>query len=635
MHFPPPATPPSFDVVVERDRMVAMRDGVRLATDVYRPARDGTPLAEPRPVLLHRTPYNKVEADRRVGYNRWFAARGYVVVDQDCRGCFRSEGETRFLVPEAEDGYDTMAWLATQPWAGTVGTFGTSWSSWTQTALAGLGPENLGAMVPNMSGANGYTSSVRHGGALEMRFAAWAFWHSATNSQAALKSDPWVDGALNLGAPRMDDWLTRWPIREGQTQLALVPSYERWLLELASRADYDEEYWGHPSLNPSRHWQSFPDCPVLYVGGWYDSYTRGTLESFVGHGAVKRGPVRALVGPWTHGTGTLEVSYSGDVEFGEAAALPSFRELHLRWYDAWLNGADNGVADEPPLTLFVMGGGGGAMSPQGRLVHGGRWRSEREWPLARTRFTSYYLHGDGGLREAEPDAGGGATTYRYDPANPVPSIGGNVSSLRGMDDLPPGRTDIEAVPPGARQRDIMHAGGYDQVEDPRHFGCRAPYLPLGSRPDVLVFRSAPLESDVEITGPIEADLWFASSTPDTDVTVKLIDVYPPSAAYPFGYALNLTDSILRLRYRNGDGRASFLEPGVPVRVTVTLYPTSNLFVRGHRIRLDVSSSNFPRFDVNPNTGEPIGRERMRQAASNTVFHEAGRASRIVLPVIPA
>ena len=182
-------------------------------------------------------------------------------------------------------------------------------------------------MIPNVSGANGYTSSIRQGGALELRFIAWAFWHSAVNTQAALKAEPHVTPALNFGAPVFREWLSRWPIRAGQTQLKLVPAYERWALRLIAEADYSDAYWGHPSLNPSAHWRNFPDAPALYVGGWYDSYTRATFESFLGHGGAQKAPVHVLVGPWVHGSATTEQSFAGDVEFGEAAALPSFREL--------------------------------------------------------------------------------------------------------------------------------------------------------------------------------------------------------------------------------------------------------------------------------------------------------------------
>jgi len=267
-------------------------------------------------------------------------------------------------------------------------------------------------------------------------------------------------------------------------------------------------------------------------------------------------------------------------------------------------------------------------------VHGGRWRDEREWPLARTAFTDFFLRGDGSLRREAPGEASSSTTYRFDPANPVPSIGGNVSSLRDLAPLPPGIADPGYAPRGGRTQDIMSPGGFDQREAPQFYGCRPPYLPLGARPDVLVFETAPLVEPLEVTGPIEVRLWVTTSAVDTDFTAKLVDVYPPSPWYPLGYALNLTDSIQRLRYRNGRERGELMRPGEVVNLTIALYPTSNLFMPGHRIRLDVSSSNFPRFDVNPNTGEPLGRDRRRVVADNTVYHERGRASRVVLPLIP-
>src|SRR5262245_18095869 len=300
--------------------------------------------------------------------------------------------------------------------------------------------------------------------------------------------------------------------------------------------------------------------PILLVGGWYDSYTRATFQNFVGLGAGGRRPVRALVGPWTHGGKTMELSYAGDVEFGRAAALPSFDELHLRWFDRWLRGVDNGLDGEAPLRIFVMGGGSGRRSSAGRLVHGGRWRDEQEWPLARTRFTDFYLHEDGALRTEAPRAASSATTYRFDPAHPVPSIGGNVSSLREVLPLPSGIVDPRHAGRGERTADVMRAGGFDQREASEFHGCRPPYLPLGSRADVLVFETSPRGDPVEVTGPIEARLWVATSALDTHFTAKHIAVYPPSPSYPLGYALNLTDSIARLRYRNGRERAELVTP---------------------------------------------------------------------------
>ena len=625
---------PLYDLVVERNVMVPMRDGVKLATDIYFPAQNGQPLAGRHPAVLHRTPYNKDEVEETWGYSGFFARHGYIAVIQDGRGTYASEGEVDFLVPEAEDGYDALAWIDQQAWSnGKVGTWGTSWAGWTQTAPAALGPKNLATMVPNMSGANAHESSVRQGGALELRFLAWAFWHSGLNTQKALKANPAIDAALNMGAPSFSDWLTRLPIRKGQTQLKLVPAYEQWALKILTEADFTD-YWKHPSFAPALYWDDFPDMPMLIVGGWYDSYTRSTFKNFEGLTACNKGPVRVLVGPWTHGSSTVELSYAGDVEFGEAAALESFRQLHLQWFNWTLKGEDSDLAAEPPVRIFVMGGGGGQRTASGRLLHGGRWRDEQEWPLARTRYTAYYLHGDGRL-SAEIAAGdGGSTTYRFDPSDPVPSIGGSVSSLAELGDMPAGVADPAFAPRTTRVHQIMDSGGFDQVEGPQFWGCKPPYLPLGSRRDVLVFQTEPLAEDVEVTGPIEVKLWVSSSAVDTDFTAKLIDLYPPSAWYPHGYALNLTDSIMRLRYRNGPERGELLTPGEAVELTIVLYPTSNLFVAGHCIRLDISSSNFPRFDVNPNTGDRIGQERRRVGADNTVYHSAGRASHVVLPVIP-
>ena len=630
--MPSSESQPEYDVTIARDVMVAMRDGVRLATDIYFPSRNGEPVDTRMPALLHRTPYDKSVTEETLAYCRYFAQRGYVAVIQDCRGTFASEGDVDFLFPEAEDGFDTLEWIDRQPWSnGKVGSWGCSWASWTQTAMAALGPENLAAMVPNMSGSNGHESSIRHGGALELRFLAWAFWHSATNTQGRLKADPSVDAALNFGAPTFSDWLTRLPLRKGQTQLALVPPYEQWVLKLQEEADYTD-YWKHPSVNPSEYWNDFPDVPVLLVGGWYDSYARAVFENFKGLSERKKGPVRILMGPWTHGSSTPEVPFSGDIEFGEHAALDSFRDLHLAWFDQTLK--ENSVNSDAPVRIFVMGGGDGHRTPTGRMFHGGRWRDESEWPPARSEFTIYYLQPDGMLSTEEPPSGGGEVTYRYDPANPVPSIGGSVSSLTDLTGLPSGVSDPAHAPRATRVADVMSPGGFNQVEAPRFYGCHPPYLPLGSRRDVIVFETAPLAADTEVTGPIKVKLWVSTTAVDTDFTAKLIDVYPPSRWYPMGYALNLTDSLMRLRYRNGGETAELVEPDEVVEVTITLYPTSNLFSAGHRIRLDISSSNFPRFDVNPNTGEAIGHERLRVSADNTVYHNASRPSQIVLPIIP-
>jgi uncharacterized protein len=264
------------------------------------------------------------------------------------------------------------------------------------------------------------------------------------------------------------------------------------------------------------------------------------------------------------------------------------------------------------VLLYIMGTGEDRRSPSGRLQHGGFWRSEREWPLARAKPTPLFLNADGTLSSEPPQVSSGSTTYTFDPRHPVPTIGGNISSNQGL----------------------MTSGGYNQrARDDTHAADNR--LPLSERRDVFVCRTAPLEADLEVTGTVEVKLWVSSSAPDTDFTAKLIDEIPANPDYPLGFDLNLGDSILRARYREGlDHQAPPLKPGEVVPITITLYPTANVFKKGHRIRVDISSSNYPRFDVNPNTGDALGEYRRMVTADNTIHHDAAHPSQVVLPVIP-
>jgi len=615
---------PQYDVVVVKNVMVPMRDGVHLAADVYRPARAGAFVDTPLPALLERTPYSKDAPERVEANGLWYAERGYAVVLQDVRGRYRSEGTFSFLTQEPEDGYDTVEWMARQPWCnGKVGTLGLSYAGWTQVTAAALNPPHLAAMWVDEAGSNARTSTVRHNGAFEMRFLCWAFWQGAKSREA--KADPALERAL--GSVNVRDWLTRMPLKRGASPLALLPAYEAWAFAIASHGD-DDEFWAQPGFNLERHWDRFVDCPMVFLSGWYDSYTRANLENFVGLGARKRGPVQAIMGPWTHGVRQLAASCAGDVEFGAAAPL-EHNEERRTFFDRTLKGIPDSRA-EPPLRLFVMGGGSGRRTASGRLDHGGQWRDEREWPLRRTRFTEYYLHAGGRLAQVRPAGAEAWSRFVFDPQRPVPTVGGNMSSLVG---LMPRAAGAPEIPVEERERDMIGIpGAFDQREDPRFLGSAPPYLPLASRADVLVWQSEPLVRDLEVTGPVTVTLWVSSDAPDTDVTAKLIDVYPPSDDYPFGFAMNLTDSILRLRYRNG-GRPEPLAPGTPTRCAFALYPTSNRFRAGHRIRLDISSSNYPRFDVNPNTGEPLWASTAMRVAVNTIHHDAEHSSHVTLPVI--
>jgi putative CocE/NonD family hydrolase len=281
-----------------------------------------------------------------------------------------------------------------------------------------------------------------------------------------------------------------------------------------------------------------------------------------------------------------------------------------------------------------MGGGDGRKNKAGRLNHGGYWREEKSWPLTRAKPTQFYLHPDGSLQLRPTPDDKASTTYQFDPNDPVPTIGGNISSLATLAPIPPHIADPSILPFNARLEQIVVAGGFDQREHKGVFGANPPYrLPLSARRDVLVFETGPLSEDTEITGPLEVKLWVSSDAPDTDFTAKLIDVYPANEDYPNGYALNISDGIFRMRYRNSWSAPEMMQPGEVYPISITLYPTANLFAKGHRIRLDISSSNFPRFDVNPNTGEPLGRNTRLQIAHNTIYHHANYPSHVILPVV--
>lgn len=622
-------SPAEYAVLRLTDVMVPMRDGVRLATDVYLPARPEEPdrrIDQPCPVILIRTPYNK---NGSFETGEYFARRGYAVAVQDCRGRYRSEGTFDFLVQEAEDGYDAVEWAGTQPWSdGKVGMMGTSYLGWTQTAAAVMNPPHLAALVVNQAGSNAYTSSVRHNGAMELRFLAWAIWGAAIGTEAM--ADPKVRAALEN--VRASQWLDALPWTEGQTPLALAPSYEKWALELYRNGDYSE-YWEQPGFNFAKHWDNHADVPTLLCGAWYDSYTRATIENYVGLSKRLKSPVHLMLGPWTHGNLTVDQTFAGNVDLGERASVAgnlarNFSHMHLRWFDRWLKQLDNGVDNEGPVHYFVMGGEPVRRTPDGRLYRGGHWRRVDDFPLANAVDTPYYFTAGGGLSTTQPDEQC-STSFLFDPRNPVPTVGGNISSLYEVFSVPP---EIAArVTYEQRLGLIVSIGGQDQKEPPS--SPRAGQ-PLNSRPDVISFQTEPLEAPVEVVGPLKAVLYVSSSAPDTDFTVKLIDVVPPCPGFPQGYELNLSDSIFRCRYRNSFSEPEMMEPGEVYRIEIPMYGTGTIFGAGHRIRVDISSSNYPRFDVNPNTGEPIGRHTHTQTALNTVHLGGEHASHIVLPVVP-
>ncbi len=570
--------------------MVPMRDGVKLATDVFRPDAPGR-----FPVLVTRGPYGKDGYVNNPDHSIWFFSQnGYVVVSQDCRARFESEGDNYDpLFQEVQDGYDTVEWAARQSWSnGRVGTTGQSYLGATQYTLATSDPlpPHLQVMAPVSASADFHQSWVYHtGGAMEW---GWMVPYAIFKGRNTLarggheellaRMDEYVLPADNFAQPLKDEWYRHLPLNDWIDRLKeTAPYFADYLSNEA-----DGPYWW--AVNLMRHAKGIT-LPMFHVSSWYDIFLEGALNAYRtiraegGNGLARRNQ-RLLIGPWAHirPYTTPTSGETGDIDFGPEARV----ELHqflLRWFDYWLKDIDTGIVNEPPVRLFVMGEN--------------RWRDEQEWPLARTHYTRYYLHAAG---PANTRAGGGSLStvppgdeppdsYTYDPQDPAPTFGGNTL----------------IIPQG--------------VADQR---------PVEDRGDVLVYTSEALPRDLEVTGPIKMRLFAASSAVDTDFTAKLVDVRPD------GYAHNIQDGIIRARYRTSRSEPSLMEPGRVYEFVIDLWATSHVFMAGHRLRVEVSSSNFPRFDRNPNTGAAIGVDDRLEAARQTVYHRDEHPSHIVLPIIP-
>jgi putative CocE/NonD family hydrolase len=579
-----------FKIIRERNVMVPMRDGTRLATDVFRPDAPGR-----FPVLINRGPYGKDGYVDNPAHSVWFFPKhGYVVLSQDCRARFSSEGDYyNPLFQEAQDGYDTVEWAARQPWSnGRVGTTGQSYLGTTQYTLATSSPlpPHLQVMAPVSASSDFHQSWVYHtGGVMEWGWMVPYAIHKGRNTLERIgradllaQMDEYVLPPGNFAQPLTDQWYRHLPLRD-------------WIDRLKEAAPYFQEYFDHEldgpywwRINLLKHLAGIK-VPMFHVSSWYDIFLEGALNSFQAirkHGGseLARRNQKLLVGPWAHIRPYTEPTSGGcgDIDFGPEARI----ELHdylLRWFDYWLKDIDTGITDEPPVYIFVMGDN--------------RWCQENEWPLARTHYTRYYFHANspantrrgGGALSTVPPGDEPPDIYTYDPNDPAPTLGGNTL--------------------------IIPYGVADQG-------------PVEDRRDVLVCTSEPLERDLEITGPITAHLYAASRAIDTDFTAKLVDVRPD------GYAQNLQDGIIRARYRASAAQSSFISPGQVYEFVIDLWATSHVVKAGHRLRVDISSSNFPRFDRNPNTGAPLGQEARLEPARQTVYHSAAYPSYITLPVIP-
>ncbi len=558
--------------------MVPMRDGVRLSTDIYMPDALG-----PFPVILIRTPYNN-NREPDVQDAVYFATRGYAVLIQDVRGRGDSEGEWMPFAHEAQDGYDAQEWAGKQPWCtGKVGTSGGSYVGLTQWLPAPLRNPHLAAMAPRVGFSNLYHNWVYTGGAFQLGFnLRWGAiqMHTRTNRTQYL----WLPEEVHLSR-----LFWHLPLITGD-EAAGRPNefYKEWI----RHPSYDA-YWERLGNIEARYAEI--DVPAYGFGGWYDVFLQSTLNNFKGvanqgYSEKARRSQKVLIGPWIHSLGERGTcSKTGDIDFGPESTI-DLRGEELRWFDFWLKGMDNGILDEPRVKVFVMGAN--------------RWREADTWPIPGTRYTRYYLHsrgkanslhGDGGLGTALPISEP-PDSYIYDPTNPVPTLGG--STCCGEDVTP------------------VTMGPRDQ-------------RPAEERPDVLVYTTPPLEADLEVTGPVSVTLYAASDAPDTDFTAKLVDVFPD------GHAMNVAQGIIRARYRDSWEQPTLLEPSRVYEYSIDLWSTSNCFLRGHQIRVEISSSNFPQFDRNPNTGNPFGLDTEVRTATQRVYHDADHPSHILLPIVPA
>jgi hypothetical protein len=545
---------------LEEDVPAKMRDGVLLRADILRPQAPGR-----FPAIVYRTPYGKHEAWRESDLLLRAVRSGYLVVVQDVRGRYRSEGVFDPYRQEAKDGFDTIEWVAALAYCdGKVGMAGLSYPGAVQWLAATEAPPHLKAIVPAMCFSSG-RKFFYFGGAFDLSWISWI--HNAILPDlrrrlgiAGPSSEADVERAWKSGK---EGWLRHLPLRELPLFKDVAPFYYEWL----DHPD-DGPYWDFADIEAA---YERIRVPALNLSGWHDEGygPQGAVANF--KGTRSRGS-RLVIGPWTHGTPRLTSLRVGAVDFGPNAGFDYSGEA-LRFFDRWLKGIEKRAERDPPIRLFVMGAQ--------------VWREESEWPLSGTRYISLYLAGEGRLLLSPPAENQAPDRYTYDPLDPV-------------------------VDPQAGE-----LGPFDQS-------------PLQARADVLLYRSEPLESDLEATGPVSVELFIASSAPDTDFVARLLDIHPDGKAYNL---MSPTLEVLRARYRESERQPKPLTPGRPERLRLSNMLTSNLFKAGHRIGLLVTSSFLPHFDRNPNTGQAFGVDALTRKAEQTVFHDAERPSRIVLPVV--
>jgi hypothetical protein len=550
----------SNDVVVKLDVHVPMRDGIQLSTNIFLPNAEGS-----FPTILLRTPYGNGDANNDIAIA--YAKSGYAYVIQDTRGRFESQGVFNPFMDEAQDGYDCQEWICKQSWSnGKIGMTGSSYVGFTQWISAPLGSPAVKAILPVVTFTDFHDDVVYVNGAFQLALSL--IWAGMVT----------VQPGEDLAKLNLQELFGCLPLTEYSRALGReISFYNDWL----AHPDYDD-YWLPAAVGDKFNQISIPS---FSMGNWYDIFSKSTVENFqrmrkVAATEKAKRSQKLLMGPGAHG---LPSQRLGERDFGENATI-DFGMMERRWFDYWLKDEKNDILKEAPVRIFVMG------------IN--RWRDEQEWPLARTRYEKYYLHGEGkansfhgdGILNTEPPEDEPGDVFNYDPNNPVPTTGGCNMTIP--------------------------AGPFDQRK-------------VEERSDVLIYTTAPLKEPVEVTGPIHVTLYASSSALDTDFTAKLVDVCPD------GIAWNLADGIIRARYRNSGKKPELIEPGKIYKYDIDLWVTSNVFLQDHCIRLEISSSNFPRFDRNPNTGHAFGNDADIITAKQTVYHNSKYPSCVVLPIIPS
>ena len=547
---------------IQRNIRVPMRDGVALATDVYLPSEEGR-----YPVVLVRTAYNRTNY-----FDPYFPQHGIAYVAQDCRGRYDAEGEFYPFINEADDGADTLDWLTAQPWCdGRIGMCGDSYLAATQFAVAPQGNPALKALNPRFMSGDCWKRAYYCDGVFSLALTwSWLCFECAAR----------VSEAVFL--PRFDvaELVRHLPILTLDEASGLTPALA--YRDCVTHNRYDAFWQALIVRDQTEHYRA----PVLLTGGWYDNYAAETFANYLSlrdkaPTAALRDSHRVIIGPWPHGVSGSTVL--GEVDFGADALAEN--DHTNRWLTCLLRDGTPSDVQPAPIRLFVMGLN--------------QWRDEYEWPLARARKTNFYLGAGGTLTTEAPSGSQTPEQYKYDPANPTPTLGGNHS--------------VGSYNPGLYE--LAKPGPYDQ-------------RPIEARSDVLVFTSEILASDTEVTGPIVLKLYASSSARDTDFVAKLTDVYPD------GRSINITEGVIRARFREDVwGTPTLMQPETVYLFTIDLQVTSNVFKAGHRLRVDITSSNFPLWDRNLNTGDDPATDTRMLVARQTIYHDAERPSHIILPII--